>query len=47
MKFIELVITIIIILLLIGFLTDCNGSTNNPFSKIVSKLGFQNKYSND
>jgi hypothetical protein len=47
MKFIQLVITIIIMLLLVGFFTDCNGSTNNPFSKIVSRLGFQNKYNND
>jgi len=41
MKFLEFIFYIIVILLFISFITDCNGKSTgtNPFTKLFNKLG--------
>ena len=41
-KFIEVVIGIIVLLLLVSFLTGCNSDKPNPFLSLFTKIGMLN-----
>lgn len=39
MKFTELLISIIVFLAIVSFVTNCNGEGSNPFIKLFKKIG--------
>lgn len=39
MKFTELLISIVVFLAIVSFVTNCNGEGSNPLTKIFKRLG--------